>query len=117
MRFMLIALCVLGLPYLSSAQAANSSWANLSTLQSGQKIQVVQLNSKKVSGTFLSVSESGITFRDRTDEKTIERQDVRIVRLMKNNHRVRNTLIGLGVGTGVGAGIGAASYRQTCGRG
>lgn len=117
MRFMLIALCVLGLPCLSSAQAANSSWANLSTLQSGQKIQVVQLNSRKVSGIFLNVSESGITFRAKTGEKTIGRQDVRIVRLMKNNHRVRNTLIGLAVGTGVGAGVGAASYRQTCGLG
>jgi len=117
MRSTIIALCVLGMPYLSSAQAAASSWANVSTLRLGQKIQVVQINSKKVSGTFLNVSDSGITLKEKASEKPIERPDVRIVRLMKNKHRLRNTLLGAGIGAGAGAGIGAASYRQTCGQG
>ena len=117
MRSIVIGLWVLGLPCLSSAQAAVLSWANLNTLQSGQKIQVVQMNSKKVSGTFLNVSDSGVTVQEKAGEKTIERPDVRIVRLMKNKHRLRNTLIGAGIGAGAGAGIGAASYRQTCGSG
>ena len=110
MRLTILALCVLGMPCLSSAQAAASSWANLSTLQSGQKIQVVQINSNKVSGTFLNVSDSGITLQEKAGEKTIERPDVRSVRLMKNKHRLRNTLLGAGIGAGAGAGIGAASY-------
>jgi hypothetical protein len=114
MRSIVIALCVLGLPCFSSAQAAASSWANVSTLRSGQKIQVVQINSKKISGTFLNVSEAGITLQEKTGEKTIERPDVRSVRLMKNKHRLRNTLLGAGIGAGVGAGIGTATYRQKC---
>jgi hypothetical protein len=117
MRLTILALCVLGMPCLSSAQVANSSWANLSTLHAGQKIEVVQMNSKKVSGTFLDVSDSGITLEEKAGEKTIERPDVRSVRLMKNKHRLRNALIGAGIGAGAGAGIGAASYRQKCGPG
>jgi len=114
MRSTIIALCVLGMPCLSSAQAGPSSWANLNTLRSGQKIQVAQMNSKKVSGTFLNVSGSGITLQENAGEKTIAQPDVRLVRLMKNKHRLRNTLIGAGIGAGAGAGIGAASYRQKC---
>jgi hypothetical protein len=115
MRLTILAFCLLGMPYLSSAQGAHSSWANLSTLHAGQKIEVVQMNSKKVSGTFLDVSDTGITLEEKAGEKTIERPDVRSVRLMKNKHRLRNTFIGAGIGAGVGAGIGAASYRQKCG--
>jgi hypothetical protein len=114
MRLTIIALCVLGMPCLSSAQASPSSWANLSTLQSGQKIQVVQINSNKVSGIFLNVSDSGITLQEKAGQKTIDRPNVRIVRLLKNKHRLRNTLIGAGIGAGAGAGIGAASYRSKC---
>ncbi len=117
MRLTIIAFCVLGLPCLSSAQAASASWTNLSVIQPGQKIQVVQINSKKISGTFLNVSDPGITLQEKAGEKTIERPDVRIVRLMKNKHRLRNTLLGAGIGAGAGAGIGAASYRQKCGQG
>ncbi len=111
MRSAIIALCVLGMPCLSSAQVAASSWANVSTLQSGQKIQVVQMNSKKVSGTFLNVSDGGISLQEKAGAKTIDRSNVRIIRLVKNKHRLRNTFIGAGIGAGAGAGIGAASNR------
>lgn len=110
MRSLVIAVLVLGIPSLSSAQADKSSWTNLTALQPGQKIQVVERNSKKASGIFSMVTDSAITLHQKSGEQTIQRQDVRIVRLMKNNHRLRNTLIGAGVGAGVGAGIGAASY-------
>ena len=86
------------------------SWANLSELQSGQKIQLVQMNSKKDTGTFLNVTDAAITLQEKSGERTIKEQDVRIVKLLKNKHRLRNTLIGAGVGAGVGAGIGAATY-------
>jgi hypothetical protein len=83
----------------------------VSTLRAGQKIQILEMNSNRVTGTFLNVTDSGITLKEKADEKTIERPDVRSVRLMKNKHRLRNTFIGAGIGAGVGAGIGAASYR------
>ena len=115
MRKIAITLCLLTFACSASAQAVKSSqpgrssWDNLSALQRGQKIQVVETNSRKDSGKFSSVTDSTITLQKKSGEQTIERQDVRIVRLMKNNHRLRNTFIGAGIGAGVGAGIGAAT--------
>jgi len=103
-------ICILGFPSASWAQSSQASWQNLNTLQAGQKIQVVKANSKKGSGTFLNVSDTAISLREPSGEQTIPKQDVRIVRLMNNKHRLRNTLIGAGVGAGAGAGAGAAAY-------
>ena len=67
------------------------------------------MNSKKHSGTFVSVSGTALSYQDSAGEQTIQTQDVRSVKLMKNKHRLRNTLIGGAVGAGAGAGIGAAT--------
>src|SRR5580704_7737208 len=104
MRIFWILACLLAMPSVVSAQ-----WENLNTLQAGQKIQVVQ-NSKKDSGTFLSVSDNEISLQGKSGAQKIQRQDVRSVNLMVNKHRLRNTLIGAGVGAGAGAGIGAAAW-------
>ena len=104
MRKLWILACLLGMPCAVSAQ-----WGNLATLQAGQKIQVVQ-TSRKDSGTFLRVSDQEISLQGKSGEQTIQRQDVRSVKLMANNHRLRNTLIGSVVGAGVGAGISAAAW-------
>jgi hypothetical protein len=79
----------------------------LNGLEPGQKIQVVEITSKKHSGTFESVSDSAISLREANGETSVQKQDVRIVSL-KRDRRLRNTLIGLGVGAGTGAVIGAA---------
>jgi len=107
MRKFWILACLLGTPCVVSAQ-----WGNLDTLQAGQKIQVVQ-TSRKDSGTFLSVSDKEISLQGNSGPQTIQRQDVRSVKLMVNKHRLRNAAIGGAVGAGVGAGIGAATY-QPC---
>ena len=104
MRKFWILACLLAMPSVVSAQ-----WEKLSTLQAGDKIQVIE-NSKKDSGTFLSVSDKEISLQGKSGGQTIQRQDVRSVRLMVNKHRVRNTLIGAGVGAGAGAGISAAAW-------
>lgn len=114
MRNIFLLTCVLGVSCASLAQADQSSWANLSTLYTGQKIQIVDVNSKKHSGAFVTYSDTAISYQD-AGEQTIPKQDVRSVKLMQNKHRLRNTLIGAGVGFGAGAGIGAASYHpQSC---
>jgi hypothetical protein len=105
MRKLWILAFVLGLPCAASAQ-----WENLNTLRVGQKIQVIEVNSKKDSGTFLSVSDKTISLQGKSSEQTVRRQDVRSVKLMENKHRLRNALIGGAVGAGAGAGIGAATY-------
>lgn len=107
MRKLLLLIFVLGMPCASRAQTDRASWANLSALLLGQKIQVVEMNAKKHSGTFVHVSDTAISYQEAAGEQTIQKQDVRSVKLMKNKRRLRNTLIGLGVGGGVGAGVGA----------
>jgi hypothetical protein len=104
MRKLWILVCLLAMPSVVSAQ-----WENLNTLQAGQKIQVIE-TSKKDSGTFLSVSDKEISLQAKPGTQTIQRQDVRSVKLMENKHRLRNTLIGAAVGAGAGAGISAAAW-------
>ena len=113
MRKLGILLCVLGMPCVVSARSSHVAWDNLNTLAAGQKIQVVEGNSKKDSGTFLNFSDTAISLQGKSGAQTIQRQDVRSVKLMEDKHRLRNTLIGGAVGAGVGAGIGAAAY-QPC---
>jgi hypothetical protein len=103
LKFWILA-CLLGMPCVVSAQ-----WGNLNALQAGQKVQVVQ-TSRKDSGTFLSVSDKEISLQGKSGPQTIQRQDVRSVKLMANKHRLRNSLIGAGVGAGAGAGISAAAW-------
>ena len=104
MRNFWILACLLAMPSVVSAQ-----WDNLNILQAGQKIQVVE-SSKKDSGTFLSVSDKEISLQVKSGPQAIQRQDVRSVKLMVNEHRLRNTLIGAAVGAGAGAGISAAAW-------
>jgi len=108
----LFLICLVGLPGASSAQSGRTSWSNLGALQAGQAIQVVDMNSQERSGTFLSVSETAIAYRDTAGEQTIQKQDVRSVKLLENRYRLRNSLIGAAAGAGTGAGIGAASWEK-----
>ena len=115
MRKLLFLICVLGMPCASWAQSNPAPWENLNMLQAGEKIQGVEINSKKVSGTFLNVSDAAISLQEKAGQQTIQRQDVQSVKLRKHQHRLRNTLIGAAVGAGVGAGIGAATaHKHPC---
>jgi hypothetical protein len=111
MRKLWILFCVLAMPCAAFAQSNQSAWENLSALQAGHKIQVVEMNSQKVSGTFLSVNDAGMSLQAAGGEQTIQRQDVRVVKVMENKHRLRNAAVGAAVGAGVGAGAGAAVGR------
>ena len=112
MRQLLFLICVLGMPCTSWAQTTPASWENLNTIPAGEKIQVVEMNSKKVSGTFVSVSDAAISLQVEAGQQTIQRQDVRSVKLTKRQHLVRNALIGAGLGGGAGAGISAAAWED-----
>jgi hypothetical protein len=112
MRKHLFLICVLAMPCASWAQSNPASWENLNTLQAGEKIQVVEINSKKVSGTFVNVSDAAISLQEKASQEMVQRQDVRSVKLRKHQHRLRNTLLGAAIGFGAGAGIGAATYHK-----
>jgi hypothetical protein len=112
MRKNLFLICLLGTPCASIAQSNPSSWANLSSLHAGQKIQIVETSSKKHTGTLESVSDSAISIRDSSGEASVPRQDVRTVKLMENEHQMRNLLIATGIGAGAGTGIAAAAWES-----
>ena len=116
MRKLLFLICALGLPCGAWAQSNPASWENLNTLRADEKIQVIEVNSKRVSGAFLNVSDEAISLQVNAGPRTIQRQDVVSVKLRKHQHRLRNTLLGSAIGFGAGAGIGAATYRtaQPC---
>jgi hypothetical protein len=107
MRKLWILVFVLAMPCVAFGQTDRSSWENLNALGAGHKIEVVEMNSKKVSGAFVNVTDAGISLQAAGGEQTIARQDVRRVKLMENKHRLRNAAIGAAIGAGAGAGIGA----------
>ena len=86
------------------AQQNPASWASLSTLQPGHKIEILDATSKKHSGTFVSVSDTAITLQEAGGDQTISKKDVVRVKL-ENKHRLRNTLVGAGIGAGIGVPI------------
>jgi hypothetical protein len=114
-RTTIVLICILAITCAARAQNKASSWDHLNTLQPGEKIQISAMSWKKVNGDFVSVSEAAITVQTKEGSRSIQRQDVRRVKRMKSQHRLRNAWIGAGLGAGVGAGIGAATYNsQSC---
>lgn len=95
------------LPQVTQGQTGQASWSKLSGLQSGQAIQVATA-SKKYSGTFIRVSDAAVVVRDSSSEESIQRTDVRSVKVVKTNQRAKHTIIGAAIGGGSGAAFGAA---------
>lgn len=112
MRKSCFLICLLLISSAVRAQNKTASWDHLNSLATGEKIQVRTMNSVDVTGSFVSVSDSSITIRADAGAQTIQKGDVRRVRLMKNRHRLRNTLIVAGIGAGAGAGISAAAWEK-----
>jgi hypothetical protein len=108
MRKIWFLICVLAATYTSWAQSGPASWQNLNSLHEGERIQVLEKNSRKVSGTFLNVSEAAISVQDQAGSQALRRQDIVRVRLMKNKHRLRNAL---------GAALGGAANNGFVNRG
>jgi len=102
----LLLVFLLGLSCVSLSQTNQALWAKLKGLPPGQKFQITDTNSKKHSGTLVSVSDTTIVYADSTGQHSIDQPDVRTVKLMKTRNR-HDTLVGLAVGGAVGAAVGA----------
>lgn len=112
MRKFVLLICALGISCAAVAQSNHGSWTNLGKLMPGQRIQIVEVTKQKHSGTFVSVSDSAISFNNAAGSESIPRQSVRSVKLLKSSHRLRNALIGGAVGAGAGGGITAAAWES-----
>jgi len=88
-----------------------SSWDNLKSLTPGQEIHVVMDNVKSYQGKFQSLSEGGITLRDRAREQTLARKDIlRVSQKKGQDHSGRNVVIGTVVGASAGLVFGLGPY-------
>lgn len=112
MRRALILICALGATCLSCAQSQPDSWANLSALHQGDKIQILQVDHQAISGSFQNATEDSLSIQNKAGAQTLRKQDIRYVKILKNTHRLRNTLIGAGIGAGAGAGITAGVWES-----
>jgi hypothetical protein len=112
MRNTLTLVLFLGISCASIAQSSQASWAQLSGLKPGQKVQIVDTNAKKHSGIFENFSDAAISIREASGEASVQKKDVRSVKLLQSNRRLRHALIGLGIGAGAGAGIGAGTWES-----
>ena len=96
MRSALILICALGATCLSCAQSKPKSWTNLNALHEGDKIQILEVDHQAISGSFQNATEDSLSVQNKAGAQTIRKQDIRSVRILKNTHRLRNTLIGSG---------------------
>lgn len=113
-RAVLAVPCVLALTCASwgANGKASADWQNVSTLQPGEKIQVVDSAGRKHSGRFTSVTSTAIILHENAGDETIPRENV--VRVSGGGHRARNALIGAAIGAGAGAAVGAAGTTGGC---
>ena len=110
MKKLLFLICILGVSISLQAQGKPSAWANLNNLHQGDRIQVRQMDSTKATGEFMSVSDAALSLQANGSAQVIARDTVKSVTLMKNKHRLRNSLLLAATGAGIGAGIGAAEH-------
>lgn len=88
-------------------QSAEDSWGNLNRLHVGQKIEVVDMKMKSVTGSFVAVSEEAITLLAGVTRISIPQPNVLSVKNREASHRKRNMLLGLAIGAAGGLASGA----------
>src|SRR5260370_21522844 len=111
MRNVALACFLILLPCSLRAQDKKGDWKALYGLRSGEKIELVETGMKKHTGTFSTVTDEAIQFREGANDVGIPKDNVARVTVLDKSHRLRNALILAPIGAGAGAGIGAASSR------
>jgi hypothetical protein len=102
---------ILGLSAALPAQTQNP-WSDLKGLRVGQGIEVIESSMKNHGGTFVALSDEGITLREKNSDVSLKRENVVRVSTTSGARRGEHAVIGLIVGGVIGAGIGAASFEK-----
>jgi hypothetical protein len=100
----------LGILFLLTAAmlaAQKTNWANVKNLTIGAEIRVSIEGGKNFRGEVQNVTDEALIIVAASSQESLPRAQVRKVATKGESHRLRNTLIGLGVGAGAGLGIGA----------
>jgi hypothetical protein len=112
-RPVLILVLLLGLPAALGAQTQQGSWSNLNGLKAGQGIEVIESSMKRHAGEFVTVTDGGLTLKEKGSDISLKRENVARVSTSSGPKRGEHALIGLVAGGLIGAGIGAASGSST----
>ncbi len=91
-------------------QQASVNWENLTRVERGHRVQVVQTDLKSTRGKFLSFSDTELVVEVDKTQVTIPRE--KVFRVSEDHPRGRNALYAAIAGAGVGAGIGALASRE-----
>ena len=86
MKKLLVTVLVFTMPPGLWAQNNQTDWQQLSQLQSGERIRVVDSSHKKHSGAFSSFSDQSIILRAETGEETIPRENILAITHSKRSH-------------------------------
>lgn len=89
-----------------------SEWTSIERLQPDQKIEITTRNHTRVKATFVSADTGAILVRGQSGQRSIDRTDVRQLRVADPSRSLRNGLIGILAGAGAGAGVGFAVCPQ-----
>ena len=111
MRSVAVVCLLILIPCSLRAQGKKSDWNAVYSLQSGEKIEVVETGMKKHVGTFSTVTDEAIQMREGSNDIGIPKENVARVTVLDKSHRLRNSLLFGAVGAGTGAGIAAAASR------
>ncbi|MFN0101468.1 MAG: hypothetical protein ACKV2U_05190 [Bryobacteraceae bacterium] len=98
--------------FVMAAGAAFASWEDVRSLAENHKIEIVVRKGEPARGSFVSASETAVTVREKTGERSIARADIRRVRVADPSRRARNGLIAAAIGAGIGFAIGFAVCPQ-----
>jgi hypothetical protein len=91
------------------ASAEKNDWANVKALPIGGEIRVSLQTGKSYRGQVQNVTEESLIIVAASSQETLARAQIKKISSKGDSHRMRNTLIGLGIGAGSGLAIGAGS--------
>lgn len=84
-----------------------AGWDSVTRVEADRRVEVVT-KTETVKGTFVSASETAVVVRTKAGEKSVDRAEVRRVKVADPGKRGRNGLIGTAIGLGAGVGLGLA---------
>jgi hypothetical protein len=104
----------------AAAQVPSSGWNSVQAISPGTEVRVTSGGAMDVRGKLASTTDNSLTISLGRSQRSFSRAQIVSVAVKKTGHRLRNTLIGLGVGAAVGLVIGLATANQcegeiTCG--
>jgi hypothetical protein len=117
MRYLIMKLALLLVLAASMAAAQKTNWANVRNLPIGGEIRVSLEGGKSYRGQVQSVTDEALVMVAASSQESLARAQIVKVATKGENHRIRNTFIGLAAGAGGGAGIGAGLDAQCAPRG